>query len=152
MDDRIRRGLLAGLLATLAMTVVMLAGSATGFSPIPRPIPIALLAWAVRGALPRPALLAGGMLAHFAYGGLAGALFAWTLRRYANVWSGLAFGVLLWLGMGLLWLPLLHWGRFGALVHPGIGAATLLLHLVYGGVLGWLCARWRPAAPAVQAP
>jgi len=53
--------------------------------------------------------------------------------------------------MGLIFLPLLHWGRFGVYIHPAIGLATLLLHLVYGAVLGWLVVRSRRLEPAAGA-
>lgn len=152
LRERLRRGLLYGLLATLAMTALMLLGMGTGFSPIPRPIPVALVAWVAHGALPRPLLMGVGMLAHFAYGGIAGAVFAAVLGRRGTLWAGLAFGVLLWLGMGLLFLPLLHWGRFGSYVAPGIGAATLVLHLIYGGVLGWGVGRGTAAQPGAAEP
>lgn len=151
MHSWMRSGLLAGLLATLVMTVVMLAGQVAGVSPIPRPIPVALVAWVVRGAVPRLLLLVLGLLAHFAYGAVAGIVFAWVLRRRANLWTGLALGVLLWLLMGLFWLPLLHWGAFGNTVNPGVGLATLVLHLIYGGLLGWGVRRWRPATPTASA-
>ncbi|HKI99353.1 MAG TPA: DUF6789 family protein [bacterium] len=147
----LNRGLVAGVLATLAMTVLMAIGEVTGLSPIPRPIPMALMAWLLRGAVPRVVLLILGIVAHFAYGGAAGAVFAAALRRFANLWTGLVFGVVLWLGMGLIFLPLLHWGRFGVYIHPAIGLATLLLHLVYGAVLGWLVVRSRRLEPAAGA-
>ena len=136
MGERLRRGFAWGLLATLAMTTLALLASATGLNPSPRPVPVALAAWALGGAVPRPLLLALGMAAHFAYGGAAGALFAVMLRHRAGPLSGGVFGIVLWLGMGLFFLPLLHWGSFGREVGAHIGSATLLLHLVYGGVLG----------------
>jgi Family of unknown function (DUF6789) len=145
---RLRRGLQAGLLATVLMTVLMLAGKASGLSPIPRPIPVALMAWVLRGAVPRLVLLALGLLAHLAYGAAAGALFSAVLGRRAQLWTGLAWGALLWLAMGLFWLPLLHWGRFGASVQPGIALATLVLHLAYGAVLGWWVGRGAAAESA----
>ncbi len=146
MRERLGRGCGWGLLATGVMTALALLGAATGLNPIPRPIPVALAAWAL-GAVPRPLLMGSGLAAHFAYGGGAGALFAAVLGRRAGPFSGLAFGIVLWLGMGLFFLPLLHWGSFGRDVGAHIGSATLLLHLVYGGVLGtglWL----RPGRPA----
>lgn len=148
MRNWLRRGFLAGLLATGVMTLLMLAGTVTGLSPIPTPIPVALVAWVLRGAVPRGVLLVLGLLAHFVYGGVAGAVFAWLLRRRANLLTGLMLGVLLWLAMGLFWLPLLHWGAFGSLIGPGLWLTTLVLHLVYGAVLGWTVARLRRTTPA----
>ena len=114
----------------------MVAGVALGMSPMPSPIPVALARWAF-GALPMPVLVGVGMLAHFLYGGLAGTIFALLVKNRVNLWLGFAWGLFLWLGMQLIFRPLLRWGAFGSAVTPKIAVATLLLHLVYGGVLGW---------------
>ena len=131
----IRRGFLYGLLGTLGMTIIMLLGTAMKLSPMPAPIPVAL-AHKVMGNLPKPVLMISGMLAHFVYGGLAGAVFV-KLAKSKNVWYGFAWGVILWLGMQLIFLPFLGWGVFGSSITPKIAVATLVLHLIYGGILGW---------------
>lgn len=146
MAEHVKRGFLYGLLATLGMTALMLVGVGTGLSPMPSPIPIALAHW-VLGDVPGPALMASGMLAHFLYGGVAGAvLFVLLPGRVTLLW-GLGFGVLLWIGMQLVFLPLLGWGVFGSAITPGIAVATGVLHLVYGAILGWGGARAH-ASPA----
>lgn len=136
MDINVKQGFGYGLLATLGMTLIMLGGTALQFSPMPAPVPIALARWAF-GSLPVPALVILGMLAHFLYGGLAGSILAWFLKDRVNLWWGLGWGVLLWLGMELIFLPLLGWGLFGSAITLRIAVATLLLHLIYGGILGW---------------
>jgi hypothetical protein len=136
MNTNIKRGFGYGLLATLGMTLLMLTGTALQLSPMPMPVPIALARWAF-GALPMPALVILGMLAHFLYGGLVGSMLAWLLKDRVNIWLGFGWGVLLWLGMELVFLPLLGWGLFGSAITPRIAMATLVLHLIYGGVLGW---------------
>lgn len=136
VNDLVKRGFLYGLLGTAAMTAVMLLGTATGLSPMPAPVPVALAKWAF-GALAQPALMAIGMVAHFLYGGTAGVAFGLAFNRRLGVVSGLAWGALLWLIMGLVFLPLLGWGLFGAGVTARIALATLVLHLIYGGALGW---------------
>lgn len=136
VNDLVKRGFLYGLLGTAAMTAVMLLGTATGLSPMPAPVPVALAKWAF-GALSQPALVAIAMGAHFLYGGTAGGGFALAFNRRLGVVSGLGWGVLLWLAMGLVFLPLLGWGLFGTGVTARIALATLGLHLIYGGVLGW---------------
>lgn len=59
----------------------------------------------------------------------------------ATIGNGLALGVFLWLLMQVAVLPLIGWGLFGTAVTPAIAGATLVLHLIYGGVLGWGLAR-----------
>ncbi len=132
-------GAVWGVGATVVMAAVMIAGVATGVSPMPRPIPVALVARTL-GMLPMPALLGLGLLAHLSYGAGAGAVFAGLTRR-ASVLTGLVYGVALWLLMDLVWLPYLGWGLFGTSITPAIAVATLGLHLVYGATLGGLLGR-----------
>ena len=127
------------LLATVAVSVLMLAATATGISPMPQPIPAALVSHTL-GAAPQPGVLALAVAAHLAYGAAAGAVLAGLVPR-AGVWTGAAYGVLLWVLMGLVWLPYLGWGLFGTGVTPKIAVATLVLHLVYGITLGLLLGR-----------
>jgi hypothetical protein len=140
-----------GAVATVAMSVVMIAGVATGISPMPKPIPVALVARTLGGGLPMPALIALGALAHLAYGATAGAVLAGVVRR-VSVATALGYAVALWALMDLVWLPYLGWGLFGTAITPKIAAATLVLHLVYGLTLGLLLDRTRttPHAMATQ--
>lgn len=76
-----------------------------------------------------------GVLAHLAYGAGAGAVLA-TLVQPVNVAEGLGFGVLLWIVMGLVFLPYLGWGLIGTGQNVKIAGATLFLHLVGGATMG----------------
>lgn len=132
-------GAVWGLAATVVMSAIMLAATAAGIAPMPRPVPIALVAH-ILGLTPGPALVGLAAAAHLGYGALAGAALAGLVRR-VTVWIGLGYGVALWALMGLVWLPYLGWGWFGAAVTPRIAAATLVLHLAYGLTLGLLLGR-----------
>lgn len=133
-------GFAYGIAATILMTLMMAFGTASGASPIPEPIPKAAVTslLGVEGPLPLVAGLAVGL--HLAYGGVFGALLA-AAGRPVTLAKGLGLGLALWLVMQLSFLPALGWGFFGADVTPKIAAATLALHLVYGGVLGWALGR-----------
>lgn len=132
-EHRSLRAAVAGVLATIAMSAVMLVGMLTGLAPMPEPIPKALAALVLGGA-PQPVLMGAALLGHLGYGA------AWAAGLYAaldrvQVREGLALGVGLWILMGALVLPLLGWGLFGTALDPRIAIATLLLHLVYGATL-----------------
>ncbi|HEX3590636.1 MAG TPA: DUF6789 family protein [Pseudonocardiaceae bacterium] len=139
LSRRLLTGAECGALATLAMSAVMLAGVATGVSPMPKPIPVALVSHTL-GLSPGPALIVLAVVAHLAYGAGAGAVLAGLVDRIA-VWHGVVFAAALWVVMGLVWLPYLGWGLFGTGLTPKIAGATLVLHLVYGLTLGALLAR-----------
>lgn len=128
-----------GVLATLAMSAVMIVGTVTGLSPMPAPIPKAIVG-SVLGGAPKPVVVAAAVVAHLGYGGIFGAL----LARFAppvTLAKGIALGVALWAVMGVVVLPLLGWGLFGTAITPRIAVATLVLHLIYGGTLGFAAQR-----------
>ncbi|MDR8389835.1 DUF1440 domain-containing protein [Aliifodinibius sp. S!AR15-10] len=125
-----------GLLGTLIMSIIMLIGTGTGISPLPEPVPLAI-AKGLLGSLAKPVLMLFAVITHFGYGALWGAvLFNWV-KADGTIWHGLGWGVMLWLIMELIVLPLLGWGIFGSAITPKIAIATLVLHVIYGGTLGW---------------
>ena len=131
-----KKGMLYGLLGTLLMSAVMLVGMGTGLSPIPEPIPLAI-AKELLGRMAQPILMLFAIITHFGYGAFWGAvLYTWT-NTDGTIWHGLGWGVMLWLIMVLIVLPLLGWGIFGSAITPKIAVATLVLHLIYGSTLGW---------------
>jgi hypothetical protein len=134
------RGFAYGVAATIAMSLVMAAGAVSEASPIPEPVPKAVVTalFGLEGPPPLVAALAVGL--HLAYGGAFGALLA-TVARPVTLARGLGVGVTLWLLMGVAFLPALGWGTFGTAVSPRVAVATLALHLVYGAVIGWTLGR-----------
>lgn len=138
-QTRAKAGFVWGIVATLAMSLLMIAGVGSGLAPMPRPIPEALVSLVIGGA-PKPVRMVAAVVAHLLYGGVFGALFAGFVHP-VSVGKSLGFGVLLWIGMGIVFLPLLGWGAFGTAVTPKIAVATLVLHSVYAGVLGWTLGR-----------
>jgi|SRR5690625_945211 len=132
----IKKGIWYGLLGTFFMSIIMLIGMGSGMSPIPEPIPAAI-AKELLGNTPKPVIMSFAIFTHFGYGAFWGAaLFNWV-KANGNMWHGLGWGVMLWLIMELIVLPLLGWGVFGTAVTPKIAVATLVLHLIYGAILGW---------------
>ncbi|MDS0296686.1 DUF6789 family protein [Halogeometricum luteum] len=135
-QHRLRAGFGYGVVATIAMSILMLLALISGNSPMPQPIPKAVVAHLFRSGLPKPMLMLLAVGLHLGYGGVFGALLA-RVARPVTIGKGLAFGVGLWVLMQVAFLPFLGWGLFGMAITPKIAVATLVLHLVYGGVLGW---------------
>ena len=129
-----------GVLATVVMSAIMIAGVLTGLSPMPKPIPAAIVGKLLGPGLAKPALIGLAAVLHLAYGGFWAALLAAATQR-VTVWKGLGLGVTLWLLMQVAVLPWLGWGLFGVGQTPKIAVATLVLHLVYGATLGALAGR-----------
>ena len=133
------------MVATIAMSVLMILGVVTGLSPMPSPIPEAIVNKGLEllgVGLPGPLIILLATVAHLSYGGVSGAILA-ALTRPVTLWKGLGWGVLLWLVMQVVVFPFLGWGFFGVAITPRIAVATLVLHLVYGGTLGLLLDRGR---------
>ncbi len=138
---RAGRAALIGVAATAAMTLLMALGlfwhGPVAFRPFPVEFSWRLLpAW---NPLPLAVLTT---LAHFAYGAAAAMLFSF-LARPMSVGRGMAFGLALWIVMQVFFVPALYgWIEFGlARGEPYSALFALVLHMVYGAVLGALGGR-----------
>jgi hypothetical protein len=147
-------GATAGLLATVPMTAVMLAGHRA----LPRheryPLPPAEItaqaaetaADAADAAPPDPeALTALTLAAHFGYGAATGALYALAVPPAPGVAAGAlrgaGWGLAVWAGSYLGWLPAARILK-PATEHPARRNALMIgAHLVWGAALGALLAR-----------
>lgn len=143
MKNHIRKGIYAGFVATIALSVLMVLKSLLHM--LPKMNAIKMLAGMAHTYLGAPMSPIIGWVLHFAIGGLLwGIAFAWLYRRlpgHAAAIKGILFGTLAWLVMMFMVMPLAGAGLFG--LHIGLGApvATLVLHWVYGAVLGAVYAR-----------
>lgn len=92
----------------------------------------------------------------FVYGIIWSLIFTLLFRDRASVLKGLGLGLVLWLFMMIVYGPYLGWGFFGfhgatvkeelqSLIHDSPWSyilITLLLHIVYGLIVGLLNAKW----------
>jgi len=131
-----------GVVATIGMSIPMVIGTAAGVAPMPEPIPKATVTMVLGKGLPMPLIMVLAAGSHLAYGGIWAALLIQVTDRI-TIWKGLGLGVFLWFLMQVVVLPLIGWGLFGAAITPKIAAATLILHLIYGALVGWLVDRRR---------
>ena len=128
------------MLATVGMSIPMIVGTATGTAPMPEPIPKAVVTSVVGKGLPIPLIMVLAAGSHLAYGGIWAALLTQVTDR-VTIWKGLALGLFLWLVMQVAFFPFIGWGLFGMGITPKIAVATLVLHMIYGGLVGWLVDR-----------
>jgi hypothetical protein len=129
------KGILAGGVATVALSALMLLISAAGVLPQLSLIHLLLV------VLDAPKEHVLGWIMHFALGSVIwGSLFAPIEPRLgtdSQTKSGILFGVLLWLFMMLVFMPAAGAGYFGFQLTHVAPIVILLLHVVYGAVLGW---------------
>lgn len=125
-------GALAGLSATMAMTAAMRRFSGWLGADHNYPLPPREIIEAVGAGPPDERRRATTMLAHFAYGGLAGIVF--TLPPFRRL-GGTFYGVFVWALSYLGWIPAANVLK-GAQRHPAQRNLLMLAaHVVWGGAL-----------------
>ena len=141
------KGLLAGLAATIVLSVLMLIKSALGLMPAVNAIQMLTQLGAEHFGLPGSPVV--GWIAHFVIGVvLWGLVFAHTYETWpgAAPIKGAVFSIMIWLLMMSMFMPMVGAGFFATSIAVGGPAlATLVLHLIFGLVLGGVFGRLREA-------
>ena len=148
---RLIDGAISGLIATVPMTLIMHGGHRM----LPRreqyPLPPSEIVQVlgeevgIEQQISEDQHVAVSLVAHFAYGTTAGAMYAPTLSKLPlpAIISGIAYGLLVWAASYLGWLPAVGILR-PATEHPqGRNALNVGSHIVWGAVLGLLYDRIR---------
>ena len=74
------------------MSVLMLVALATGVSPMPKPIPAAIVGQFLGEGAPKPLIMVLAAIAHLGYGGVWGAVLAASTRP-VTIWKGVGLGL-----------------------------------------------------------
>ena len=138
----VKAGLIAGFIATVVLSILMVAKSSMGLMPQLNPIEdIVQVAHLLTGmTLPLPF----GWIGHFLLGTVVWGIIYAALQASlpgAPIVKGLFFGALAWLAMMIIFTPLAGHGVFALSLGPQATVATLVLRLVYGAVLGVVYAK-----------
>jgi Family of unknown function (DUF6789) len=130
--NNILKGVVAGLAATVVLSVLMLMKSAMGL--MPQLDVISMLSGMMGGGA------ALGWMAHILIGAVVwGGLFAVLEPKLpgGSLWlKGVIFGVGAWLLMMVVVMPMAGAGFFGMKLGMVAPIMTLMLHVIYGAVLG----------------
>ncbi len=125
-------GIIAGFVATIVLSLLMIMKAKMGL--MPELNVISMLASKMGGAV------AMGWLAHFMIGTIGyGILFALinpVLPTSSLVSKGMVLGVLGWLVMMIVIMPMMGAGLLGLAMGAMAPVMTLVLHLIFGAVLG----------------
>lgn len=135
----IGKGMAAGLVATLVLSALMVLQSMMGIAP----------------QMNLPGMLAGltgaadnllvGWIVHFLIGVVVyGVAIAWAARSGRGnsfIAQGVLIAVVGWVIMMAVLMPMAGAGLFGLGMGIGLPVMTLVLHLIYGAVLGWMYGR-----------
>ncbi|NCT13344.1 MAG: hypothetical protein GW767_11480 [Rhodobacterales bacterium] len=130
--NKIAAGAVAGFAATVVLSVMMVAKGMMGIMP---ELDVIAMLSAMMGA---PALM--GWIGHFMIGTLAwGIGFAVLFDRIPGssaIAKGVVFGIAAWLGMMVMVMPMAGAGLFGMAMGIMAPMMTLVLHVIFGAVLG----------------
>jgi hypothetical protein len=131
-------GIGAGLIATIVLSVIMLMKEARGVMPELNPI-------AMITRMTGTQTQAAGWIGHFLIGAILwGVLFAWLDPSLpGSQWfQGVLFATGVWIIMMVAVMPMAGAGLFGLKLSIMTPVATLVLHWVYGAVLGGIYGAW----------
>ncbi|HEY6924465.1 MAG TPA: DUF6789 family protein [Steroidobacteraceae bacterium] len=142
MSDLVK-GMVAGGVATIVLSLVMVLVGSTGFVP---QLELTRLLLATLDAPPSQYALA--WILHIVVGSVVlGGLFAHVEPRLGadtHTKSGVLYGVLTWLVVMLVVMPAAGEGLFGFQLSVLAPLVMLGLQLLYGGVLGWIYGKLAP--------
>ncbi len=137
--SKVVNGMLAGLVATVVLSLLMVLKKMVGLMPDLNVI--AMLAKQM-GTGPLMGWVAHFMIGVVGYGIVYGLIFS-KLPLGAHAVRGMALGVVGWLIMMVVLMPMMGGGLFGTQMPSGmmVPVATLILHLIFGAVLGVVFSR-----------
>ena len=145
------KGMLAGLVATLVLSGLLLLKSTMNLVPELNLIRLLVNLGSISTVQ--------AWMDHFIIGvvvwGLLFGAYDSVASRPAHWLKGIIFGVFAWLVMMLVFMPLAKAGIFASRLGPLAAAVTLLYHLIYGAVLGTtygLLTAWAPAKAPEGSP
>jgi hypothetical protein len=130
----LKNGFLAGFIATAVLSVMMVIKSMMGVMP---QLDVAAMIGMMMGVP-----VAVGWIIHFMIGTIAWgggfALLYDMIPGGSPIGKGIAFGVVAWLGMMVMIMPMAGAGFFGMNMGLMAPMMTLVLHIVFGAVLGFV--------------
>jgi hypothetical protein len=132
--------MVAGFVATVVLSALMVMKSMMGLMP---ELDVVAMLSKMMGSSPAMAWIAHFMIGTVVWGGL----FAWLdphLPRNSHVLKGITFGIGAWLLMMIAVMPMAGAGPFGVnfgMMAPGM---TMVLHIIFGAVLGGVYGAERP--------
>jgi hypothetical protein len=131
--NNIAKGIFAGLIATAVLSALMIMKSMMGIMP---QLDIIIMLSKMMGQPETPML---GWAAHFMIGAGYGVVFALIGRNLpggSSTTKGAVLGAIGWLVMMAMIMPMAGAGLFGMAMGLMAPMMTLVLHLVFGAVLG----------------
>lgn len=127
-----------GLVATLVMSTLMIIYRVSKRAPLNLQLLLGRFVYNNKKFSEKNAMRLGIVL-HLLTGSLWGVVY-WFTVPIKSVFSGLLFATIPWFLMMVLVLPVLGQGLFGSKINRYVPEVYLILHAIYGLMLGFLAA------------
>lgn len=124
-----------GIANGLLLSAVMVPAFKFGISPLPKPVGLAF----AETVLARPLPLPVGLLFHLAYVTFWSIAFVVLFRHSLTLRNALLLALVLWIGILVVFFPIVGWGVFGLGIGPKLVVASFVPHLLFGLFLWGLC-------------
>jgi uncharacterized membrane protein YagU involved in acid resistance len=130
----LKNGFLAGFIATAVLSAMMVIKGMMGVMP---ELDVAAMIGMMMGASVAVGWIIHFMIGTIAWGGGFGLLYE-LIPGGSAVGKGIVFGVAAWLGMMIMIMPMAGVGFFGLNMGMMAPVMTLVLHIIFGAVLGFV--------------
>jgi hypothetical protein len=124
-----------GIVTALLLTAVMVPAMKFGFSPMPKPLSLAFAETVLGRALPLPV----GLMFHIGYVALWSIAYVSLCRDDLSLTKALVLGGLLWIGVLLVFFPIVGWGFLGLAISPKLIVGSFIPHVLFAVFLWGLC-------------
>ncbi len=136
-----------GIATAILLSAVMVPALKLGISPLPKPLGLAFAETVLGLPLPLPA----GLFFHIAYVTFWSVAFVALFRDTLSFGNALTLALVLWIGVLVVFFPLVGWGFLGLAIGPKLIAASLVPHLLFAAFLWRLCRLAFADAPSQKA-
>ena len=124
-----------GITTAILLSVVMVPALKLGISPLPKPLGLAFAETVLGRALPLPV----GLLFHVAYVTFWSVAFVVLFRNSLSFGKALLLALVLWIGVLVVFFPVVGGGFLGLGISPKLIVASLVPHLLFAAFLWGLC-------------
>ena len=131
-----------GLANGVALSVIMVVMMQMGVLPLPAPLGLAFAETLLGRTLPLPV----GLLFHLAYVIVTSMAFVALFRDSLTLRNALLLALVLWIGVLVVFFPIVGWGLFGLAVGPQLIIGSFVPHLLFGLFLWGLARLLFPAS------
>lgn len=124
-----------GIANGVALSVIMVTLMQLGVSPLPKSLGLAFAETLAGRTLPLPI----GLLFHLAYVTVWSMAFIAVFRHALTLRNALLLALVLWIGVLVIFFPVVGWGFLGLGVGPQLIPGSFIPHLLFGLFLWGFC-------------